>query len=90
MIKTATILDGCCKTSKNKQGPVRAVAIWGETSPRYYRQTSENYVLGKQQLLRISEFGAKGVGIRRLAEMTGYFSIQTTQHYIDVNDEQQN
>ena len=87
MIKTATILDGCCKTSKNKQGPVRAVAIWGETSPRYYRQTSENYVLGKQQLLRSLESRTKGVRIRRLAAMAGYFSIQTTKRYIDVNDD---
>ncbi|MEC8543133.1 MAG: hypothetical protein VXY89_06180 [SAR324 cluster bacterium] len=44
--------------------------------------------MGKQQQLRISEFSTKGVGIRRLAEMAGHASIQTTQRYIDVNDEQ--
>jgi integrase/recombinase XerD len=44
--------------------------------------------LGKYQLLRISELSAKGLGIRVLAEMAGHASIQTTQRYIDVNDEQ--
>ncbi|MGB0485589.1 MAG: hypothetical protein ACPGK1_13735 [bacterium] len=43
--------------------------------------------MGKQQL-RISEFSTKGVGIKELAEMVGHASIQTTQRYIDVNDEQ--
>ena len=44
-------------------------------------------MLGKQQL-RISELSVKGVGIKELAEMAGHASIQTTQCYIDVNDEQ--
>ena len=30
----------------------------------------------------------KGVGIRELEEIAGHASIQTTQRYIDVNDEQ--
>ena len=36
----------------------------------------------------MSESRAKGVGVRVLAEMAGHASIQTTQRYIDVNDEQ--
>ena len=60
----------------------------GYASPRDdYWQTSGKYVLGKQQQLRISEFSTKGVGIKELAEMAGHASIQTAQHYIDVNDE---
>ena len=31
---------------------------------------------------------SKGIGVRLLAEMAGHASIQTTQRYIDVNDEQ--
>ena len=42
----------------------------------------------RYQLLRISELSAKVVGLRVLAEMAGHASIQTTQLYIDVNDEQ--
>ena len=34
------------------------------------------------------EFSSKGVAVRVLAEMAGHASIQTTQRYIDVNDEQ--
>ena len=34
------------------------------------------------------ELSSKGVGVRVLAEMAGRASIQTTQRYIDVNDEQ--
>ena len=30
----------------------------------------------------------QGIGVRVLAEMAGHASIQTTQRYIDVNDEQ--
>ena len=36
----------------------------------------------------MSESRAKGVRVRVLAEMAGHASIQTTQRYIDVNDEQ--
>jgi len=36
----------------------------------------------------LTELAAKGVGVRVLAEMAGHASIQTTQRYIDVNDEQ--
>jgi len=36
----------------------------------------------------LTELSAKGVGVRVLAEMAGHASIQTTQRYIDVNDEQ--
>ena len=88
MTKITTILDGDCKSSENEQGPVKAVAMWGETPPRNYWQTSRNYALGKYQLLGIPELSVKGVGIRELAEMAGHASIQTTQRYIDVNDEQ--
>ena len=35
----------------------------------------------------ITELAAKGVGVRVLAELAGHRSIQTTQRYIDVNDE---
>ena len=35
----------------------------------------------------LTELSSKGVGVRVLAEMAGA-SIQTTQRYIDVNDEQ--
>ena len=60
----------------------------GYASPRDdYWQTSGNHALGKQQL-RISEFSTKGVVIKELAEMAGHASIQPTQRYIDVNDEQ--
>ena len=42
---------------------------------------------GRRTLL--TELSSKGVGVRRvLAEMAGHASIQTTQRYIDVNDEQ--
>ena len=44
-------------------------------------------MLGKQQL-RISELSVEGVGVRVLVEMACCASIQTTQRYIDVNDEQ--
>ena len=37
---------------------------------------------------RLTELSSKGVGVRVLAEMAGHASIQTTQRYIDVNDEQ--
>ena len=36
----------------------------------------------------LTELAAKGVSVRVLAEITGHASIQTTQRYIDVNDEQ--
>ena len=36
----------------------------------------------------LTELSSKGVGVRVLAEMAGRASIQTTQRYIDVNDEQ--
>jgi len=36
----------------------------------------------------LTELSSKGVGVPVLAEMAGNASIQTTQHYIDVNDEQ--
>ena len=35
----------------------------------------------------LTELSVEG-GIRRLAELAGHASIQTTQHYIDVTDEQ--
>jgi integrase/recombinase XerD len=35
-----------------------------------------------------TELSSKGVGVRVLAEMVGHASVQTTQRYIDVNDEQ--
>ena len=35
-----------------------------------------------------TELSSKGAGVRVLAEMAGHASIQTTQRYIDVNDEQ--
>jgi integrase/recombinase XerD len=35
----------------------------------------------------ITTLSAKGVGVRVLAEMAGHASIQTTQRYIDVNDD---
>ncbi len=35
----------------------------------------------------ITNLSQKGVGVRVLAEMAGHASIQTTQRYIDVNDE---
>ena len=36
----------------------------------------------------LTELSSKGVGVRVLAEMAGHANIQTTQRYIDVNDEQ--
>ena len=36
----------------------------------------------------LTDLSSKGVGVRVLAEMAGHASIQTTQRYIDVNDEQ--
>jgi integrase/recombinase XerD len=36
----------------------------------------------------ITRLANKGVGVRVLAELAGHRSIQTTQRYIDVNDEQ--
>ena len=36
----------------------------------------------------LTELSSKGMGVRILAEMAGHASIQTTQRYIDVNDEQ--
>ena len=36
----------------------------------------------------LTELSAKGVGVRVLAEMAGHASIQTTQRYIDINDDQ--
>ena len=47
MIKITAVLDGDCKSSKIEQGAVRAVAMWGETSPRDYWQASGKYALGK-------------------------------------------
>jgi integrase/recombinase XerD len=35
----------------------------------------------------ITELAAKGVGVRVLAALAGHRSIQTTQRYIDVNDD---
>ena len=35
----------------------------------------------------MSESRAKGAGVWILAEMAGHASIQTTQRYIDVNDD---
>ena len=35
----------------------------------------------------LAELAAKGVSVRVLAEMAGHASIQTTQRYIDVNDD---
>jgi len=35
-----------------------------------------------------TKLSSKGVVVRVLAEMAGHASIQTTQRYIDVNDEQ--
>ena len=36
----------------------------------------------------LTELSSTGVGVRVLAEMGGHASIQTTQRYIDVSDEQ--
>ena len=36
----------------------------------------------------LTELSSKGAGVCMLAEMVGHASIQTTQRYIDVNDEQ--
>lgn len=36
----------------------------------------------------ITNLAAKGVGVRVLASLAGHRSIGTTQHYIDVNDDQ--
>ena len=36
----------------------------------------------------LTDLSSKGVGVRVLAEMAGHVSIQTTQRYIDVTDEQ--
>lgn len=36
----------------------------------------------------ITRLANKGVGVRTLAALAGHSSIQTTQRYIDVNDEQ--
>ena len=36
----------------------------------------------------MTELSSKGVGVLATAEMAGHASIQTTQRYIDVNDEQ--
>ena len=36
----------------------------------------------------LTELSSKGVGVGVLAEMAGHASIQKTQRYIDVNDEQ--
>jgi len=38
--------------------------------------------------LKLTALSTKEVGVRVLAEMAGHTSIQTTQRYIDVNDEQ--
>jgi len=38
--------------------------------------------------LKLTALSTKEVGVRVLAEMAGHTSIQTTQHYIDVTDEQ--
>ena len=35
----------------------------------------------------LTEVSSKGVGVRVLVEIAGHTSIQTTQCYIDVNDE---
>ena len=35
----------------------------------------------------MTELAPKGVSVRVLAEMAGHASIQTTQRYIDVNDD---
>ena len=35
----------------------------------------------------MTELAAKSVSVRVLAEMAGHASIQTTQRYIDVNDD---
>ena len=35
----------------------------------------------------LTELSSKGVGVRVLVEMVGHANIQTTQRYIDVNDE---
>ena len=35
----------------------------------------------------LTKLSSKGVGVRVLAEMAGHASIQTTQRYIDVNDD---
>jgi len=36
----------------------------------------------------LTDLSSKGVGVRVLAEMAGHVSIQTTQRYMDVTDEQ--
>ena len=36
----------------------------------------------------LTELSSKGMGVRILAEMAAHASIQTTQRYIDVNNEQ--
>ena len=36
----------------------------------------------------ITELASKGIGVRILASLAGHRSIQTTQEYIDVNDQQ--
>ena len=36
----------------------------------------------------LTDLSSKGVGVRVLAEMAGHVSSQTTQRYIDGNDEQ--
>jgi len=38
--------------------------------------------------LKLTALSTKEVGVRVLAEMAGHTSIQTTQRYIDVTDEQ--
>ena len=35
-----------------------------------------------------TELNTKGVDVQVLAEMAGHTSIQTSQRYVDVNDEQ--
>ena len=35
----------------------------------------------------LTKLSSKGVGVSVLAEMAGHANIQTTQRYIDVNDE---
>ena len=47
----------------------------------------QSYLCGEYKNL-FTELNSKGVGVRVLAEMAGHASIQTTQRYIDVNDEQ--
>ena len=37
--------------------------------------------------LKLTALSTKEVGVRVLAEMAGHTSIQTTQRYIDVNDD---